>query len=284
MNSRTLFACVLAAGLLGAQEPQPDIVASYNFVTAPVTVRDSHGRIVLGLNALDFQLFDKGVPQKITEDDVSHPISMVVAVQASQNMEQLLPGIRKLGNLISQFVLGENGELAVFAFDHRIQTMTGFTSDSDQISAAFKKIQPGSGIIRLNDAAMNAVHLLRTRPRDRRRILVLIAETRDFGSEVSQSEVMIDAGFANVVIYPVEVSRLLTSLTSKTDPPPPNPIPPEARPLPAGVIGTQTTDAQQQMGNYVPLFKGVKTAVNGVFGSNPLEIYAKFTGGREYSY
>jgi VWFA-related protein len=268
---RTLLVCVLAA-----QEPQPDFVATYNFVTAPVTVRDSRGRIVNGLTEQDFQLFDKGVPQKVTEDEVSHPISMVVAVQASGNMEKLLPGIRKLGNLINQFVLGENGELAVLAFDHRIQTMTGFTSDPDQISSAFKNVKSGSGSSHLNDAAMNAIHLLRTRPRERRRILLLIAETHDYGSEVTQRDVSIEAGFADVVIYSVGVSSFLASLTSKTEPPRPNPIPPEARMLPAGVIGTLTTDSQGQMGNLVPIKDTFKANLNAV--------YARITGGREYSY
>ena len=283
MSIRNLFVCVLAAGLLPAQNP-PDFVERYTFVTAPVTVRDKKGRIVNGLTEADFQLFDKGIPQKVTEDLSIHPISMVVAVQASANMDKLLPNIRKIGNLVSQFVLGEQGELAVTAFDHRIKNMTGFTSDPDQISAAFTKIQTGSGTSHLNDAVMDAVHLLRNRPPDRRRILVLVAETRDYGSEVHQRDVMVDAGFAGVMIYSVEVSRLMTTLTSKAQAPRPNPVPPEAQRLPAGTVGTLTTDAQGQMGNYAPIFKGIKTAIKGVTGSNPQEIYTKFTGGRQYSY
>jgi VWFA-related protein len=274
---KALFASLLAAGFLTAQDPKPDIVVHYDFITAPVTVHDKRGRIVNGLSEQDFQLFDKGIPQKFTEDVATHPISMVVVVQASANMEKLLPDIRKIGNLVSQAVLGETGELAVIAFDHRVQNLTGFTSDPDQISAAFKKIKTGSSTSRLNDATVNAVRLLRTRPAERRRILMLIAETRDYGSETDQNNVLIEAGFAGVVIYPIEVSRLLTSLTSKTEPPVPNPIPPEARQLPMGTIGSQTTDAQGQMGNYIPGLKDL-------FKSNPHTMYAKITGGREFSY
>ena len=181
---------------------------------APVIVHDAQGNIVNGLTPLDFELYDNGKLQKITEDATSHPISMVVAVQASANMEKLLPDIRKIGSLFSGLVLGDNGELAVLSFDHRVQTMTEFTSDADKISDAFKKIKSGSTPNHLNDAAMKAVNMLRTRDKSRRRILLLISETRDSGSEMAVRDVLTEAEFKDVTVYAVEVSHLLTSLNS----------------------------------------------------------------------
>jgi VWFA-related protein len=301
MSIRNLIAGLLVAGLLVAQEPSkspqppqeqvtPDIVVGYNFVIAPVTVRDAKGNIVSGLTPLDFELYDNGKLQKITEDSASHPISMAVAVQSSANMEKLLPGIRKIGSLFSQLVLGETGEIAVLSFDHRVQTMTEFTSDPDKISDAFKKIKSGSSPNHLNDAAMQGVNMLRTRDKTRRRILMLISETRDNGSQMRVRDVLTEAEFRDITVYAVEVSHLLTSMTSHPDPPRPSGIPPEARALPGGVIGTQTTDAQgvvcctPAMGDWSPIFKEIFTAVKAIFISNPQEVYTKFTGGREYSY
>src|SRR6476469_3256559 len=127
MSFQNVIAGMLAAGLLMAQEPpkpadpqelpKPDIVENFQFVMAPVIVHDLQGNIVNGLNPLDFELYDNGKLQKITEDATSHPVSMVVAVQSSANMEKLLPGIRKVGSLFSGLVLGEVGELAVLSFD-----------------------------------------------------------------------------------------------------------------------------------------------------------------------
>jgi VWFA-related protein len=289
MSIRHITIGLLTVGLLVAQEtqqppPRPDITVEYNFVTAPVTVLDDRGKTVAGLTALDFQLFDNGAPQTLTEDVTTHPISLVVVVQASTNMEQMLPNIRKIGSLFTPYVLGEGGEVAVIAFDHRIQTMTGFTSDPDKISEAFKKIKAGSGSNHLNDAADNAIFMLRTRPPTRRRIMMLIAETRDYGSAVTIRDVLTNAEFANIVVYSVEVSHFLTSLTAKTEPPRPNPVPPESRLPVGGVIATQTTDAQQNMGNYAPIFREIFIAAKAIFRSNPQEVYTKFTGGHEYSY
>ena len=294
MSIRNLIAGVLAAGLLVAQEPAKspeqqnpptaDIIVDYGFVMAPVIVHDSRGNIVNGLTPLDFELYDNNKLQKITEDSTTHPISMVVAVQSSANMEKLLPGIRKIGSLFNGLVLGENGELAVLSFDHRVQTMTEFTSDADKISDAFKKIKSGSTPNHVNDAAMKAVNMLRTRDKSRRRIMLLISETRDSGSQMGVRDVLTEAEFKDVTVYAVEVSHLLTSLTAQHEPPRPSAIPPEARHLGGGVIGTPTTDSQQNMGDYSPMIKEIFTAVKAIFISNPQEVYTKYTGGREYSY
>jgi len=308
MSIRNVIAGLLVAGLLVAQEPAkapvppasptsaatggqaqltPDdlIFRQENvFVMTPVIVRDARGNIVSGLTPLDFELYDNGKLQKITEDATIHPISMVVAVQSSANMIKLLPDIQKIGSLFSGLVLGENGELAVLSFDHRVQTMTEFTSDPDKISDAFKKIKIGSTPNHVNDAAMEGVIMLRRRDKARRRILLLISETRDSGSSRSVRDVLTEAEFKDVTVYAVEVSHLLTSLTSQHEPPRPNAIPPEARHLGGGVIGTQTTDAQQNMGDYSPVIKEIFTAVKAIFISNPQEVYTRYTGGREYSY
>jgi VWFA-related protein len=302
MSIRNLIAGVLVAGLVMGQGPvtqpgqlkspeqvqsDPDnftIIQYNNFVMAPVIVHDLRGNIVNGLTPLDFELYDNGKLQKITEDATTHPISMVVAVQASANMEKLLPDIRKIGSLFTGLVLGVDGEMAVLAFDHRVQTMTEFTSDPDKIANAFKNIKIGSTPNHVNDAAADAVAMLRKRDKSRRRILLLISETRDSGSSRTVRDVLTEAEFRDVTVYAVEVSHLLTSLTSQHEPPRPNAIPPEARYHPAGVIGTPTLDAQENMGDYSPVIKEIFTAVKAIFISNPQEVYTKYTGGREYSY
>src|SRR5262249_14819800 len=185
------------------------------------------------------------------------PISLVVAIQASAETEQLLPAVRKIGNLLANLVAGENGEIALIKYDHRIETLTGFTADPDQIEAGLKKPKPGVSRSRPNQATMQGLNMLKSRPVNRKRILLLIGESRDIGSEIRVREVLTEAEFANVVIYSVDMSHLLAALSSKAEPPRPNPIPPQARPLPGGVIGTPTTDSQMNMGNWVPIFKEI---------------------------
>ena len=258
-------------------------------VQAPVTVLDRDGRVVNGLNATDFTLYDNNRPQMIFEDLASHPISLVVVIQASANMEKILPQIRKAGSLFDNLVVGQDGEMAVIAFDHRIRVLTNFTSDPDQIHAAFSrdKLTPGSLTSALNDGAMAGINMLKTRPENRKRIMILISESRDGGSGMHVRDVLTEAEFANVVVYPMDVSHLLTSLTG-TQPPPPssmNRIPPGGIALPGGNVNTPTTDLQMyNNGDWTPVFKEIFVAVKGIFVPNPLEVYSRFTGGREFPF
>jgi VWFA-related protein len=209
---------------------------------------------------------------------------MVVAIQANHNVVAILPQIKRLSSVFESLVLGNNGELAVLAFDDRVTTLTDFTSEPAKIDAAFEKLTAGSDSSDLHDAAMRGVDLLRDRPSTRRRVLVLIAENRDQGSAAKIRKVLSAGEFASVVVHTVDVSQLLASLASSAQPNRASPIPPEARPLPAGVIGTPTTDAQMEMGNWVPAVKDIFLAAKGVVVSKPLDVYPKYTGGRKFSF
>jgi VWFA-related protein len=289
MKKAIAFVCV--AGMLAAQQPKDDpkeqsISVTFQYVLAPVTVTDHSGAFVPGLTPYDFRLYDNGKAQKITEDIATHPLSMVVAIQANADVEKILPSIQRLSSVFENLVIGDDGEMAVLAFDHRIQTMTGFTNDTAQIDAAFKKLHPGSYTAALNDATLAGINLLKTREKSRRKILVLISENRDKGSSIHVREVLTEADFSEVYIYSVNISQLIAALTSKAQPNRPNTLPPGGSgiPLPGGQVYTPTTESQNNMGNWIPALKDIFDAAKGVFVPDPLDIYTKYTGGRQFSF
>jgi VWFA-related protein len=264
---------------------RPDIVVEVNNVQVPVIVRDSRGNFVNGLTPLDFELYDDGVKQDIKLDVTVRPVSLVVAVQANSTARAILPTVQKGGSLFAPLVAGETGEVAVIAFDHRIQVLTPFTSNPDEIKAAFAKLRPGSSPHHLDDAAMEGVRMLKARGKDRKKVLILVSETRDVGSAVTPRDVLTEAEFADVQIYTISMNHLINQLTAKAEPNRPKAVPPESRaPLPMGVIQTGTTDAQTNMGNWTPIFKEIFELVKGVFVPNSHEVYTKFTGGREQNF
>lgn len=264
----------------------PVISTTVKVVIAPTTVTDSSGQYVPGLLPRDFSLYDNGKLQRISQDVAFEPLSLVIAIQASSNMEGLLPKIQKVGALLNDQVLGENGRVAILCFDHRIQTLTDFTSDTTQIQEALKKLKPGSSSSVLNDAAMAGLRMLRHQPSDRRRVLLLVGETRDNSSELRPRDVLTEAEFDNATIYTVDVSHMVTTLTSKPMPPRPPAIPPAAQHMPDGSVATPTTQIQNDNGNgnWVPMFTEIFRGVKGLFIDNPCELYTKYTGGKEYSF
>lgn len=254
-------------------------------VIAPTTVRDRNGEFVNGLQLQDFELYDNNKLQKVNADVRDEPLSLVVAVQRSSNLTDFLPKIQNIGTMLNQLVAGQDGEIAVVGFDHRIEVMQDFTNEGAKVSEAMKKMTPGSSSHAVIDAVNQSVRMLRNRPPDRRRVLLLIAEKRDRGSELRAREALTETQFANVSIYSVDISTIVAALTDKGMPPRPPSIPPEAQHLPGGYPATPTTvDQNYYMGNYVPIFVDIFKAAKSVFVDDTLDVFTRFTGGREYSF
>ena len=305
--NRALITSFVTAGLLAQQSipttpktpttPPPNLVdtidapierTSVSFVQVPTTVFDKLGQIVNGLQPNQFRLFDNGKEQDIHVDVEFQPISVVIVVDKSERTEAVLPQIRKSGNLIAPLVIGGQGEAAVLAFDHRILELQPFTSDQDKITDAFKKINAGSSSARMIDAVDKAVFMLRGRPATRRRIIMLISETRDQSSEGKFREALIDAQLSNVTIYSLNISRLVTATTTKPAPPRPDPLPPAAYNLPGGQPNTPTTVSNYtRLGNrleFGPMLKEIYKDVKGLFVDNPSTIFTDQTGGEQYAF
>jgi VWFA-related protein len=271
------------------EQPTVRIGVTVENVVAPVLVFDKNGSYVNNIRPDQFHLYDNTKEQNISVDVVYQPISLVIAIQANSHVEQLLPHVQKIGNLIKPLLIGDQGEAAIIAYDARIRVLQDFTSDADKITQQVKKIYPGSTSNRLIDAVVEGTRMLGTRPKNRRRILVLIGETRDLGSESRSREALLGLQFANVLFYGVDMSRFMTTLTA----PPPVPRPdnqlPAMHPLPSGVPATPTTVAQTYGLNggraeFIPMMVEVFKDVKAIFKDNPVEVFTKGTGGSEFGF
>jgi VWFA-related protein len=288
-----LIVLMCAAGL--AQTPAPpspkqaeqksDIVVTTNVVIAPVTVRERNGDFIDDLKLGDFQLYDNNRLQTVTADVRDEPLSLVVAVQKSYNMNDILPKIQKIGPMLNDLLAGQDGEIALVAFDHRIQTVQDFTTETTKISEALRNIKPGSPNHAAIDAEMACIRLLRGRDKNRRRVLLMVAEKRDRGSEAHLREALEEAEFANVSIFSIDISSLMATVTGTPIPPRPPAIPTTAEHIPAGGALTPTTiDQNYYNGNFIPLFVDIFKGAKSLFVDDTLDVFTRFTGGREYSF
>lgn len=261
---------------------------SVTYVLVPTTVTDNRGAVVNGLKPQDFELFDNGKPQQINRDVAFLPLSMVICIQRSANVEKMLPNIQKVGNLMRDMLVGQDGEAAIISFDHRIQLIQEFTNDAEKITAALLTLTPGGNNSRLNDATQQAIRMLRAK-KDRRKVILLISETLDRSSEARPKEIATELQVHNIDVFTVNISRVVTALTARPDVPRPDPLPVGARPRPGIVpndptVYNQIGGRQGQGGDVVPVIVEMFRGVKGLFIDNPAELYTKFTGGREYTY
>jgi VWFA-related protein len=255
-----------------------------NEVITPVTVLDRSGEMVFDLAQKDFRVFDDGAEQKIEHFDLGgDALSVVLAVETSSRMEALLPAVRHTGIVFSQTVMAQTAEAAVIGFDDEVAILDKFTTDRDRVEDTVNHLRMGTSGVRLYDAMARGVSLLDERPTARRRILVVLAEAQDTGSEVKLGEVLRQAQLANVTIYSIGLSTMAAAFRSKPDPPPPTQIgPPGTFPVPTPNGMPQTPDIEREMQQSVDLLALaewlVKTGMNAL-GPNSLAVASKATGG-----
>jgi VWFA-related protein len=258
-------------------------------VLAPTTVTDRDGNYVQGIRPSEFELRDNGKLQDITVTESIAPISLVVAIQADAKTEAVLPKVQKIGSMLEPLVAGDQGEVALLAFDHRLQNLQDFTSDTNKLQAGLQKLHAGSSTSRLNDAVGEAARLLSRRPKDRRRVILLISEPRDKGSEGELRETLTTVQVQDVMIYALNMSRLFNEFATKPAYPRPDPIPATARNVPGGGVQTPTSVAQmtgtQGYGaNFVPMFVEIFKGVKAIFVDSSSEVFTRYTGGKEFSF
>jgi VWFA-related protein len=266
----------------------PVIRSTVQVVLVPTLVTNRKGVSVSGLKVNNFTLFDNDRQQRVDRDVAFLPLSLVICIQRSANVEVMLPKIRKIGNVLHDQLVGQEGEIAVVSFDHRIETLQDFTNDPDLINQAVAKIKPGGQNSRMIDAMQSAVHMLRHK-KDRRRVIVLISEIFDKSSEASAKEVATDLQLNNIDVYTLNISHILTSLTAKPDVPRPDPFPPGARPHPGGSSIDPTSMAQLDGTagdslDILPVLEEMYRQAKRIFIKDPARLFTKLTGGREFGF
>src|SRR2546427_12095520 len=196
-----------------APKDRPKVRVQVALVNTPVTVRDSRGEMVHDLEARDFQIADNGVTQQISHFDMGgDPISLVILMETSSRIEALLPQVRKTGILFTQTVMGPSGEAAVVGFNDSVDKLQDFTTNGDLIENTIAHLGAGTSGSKLYDAMAVGVEMLSGRPEatadkpGRRRVLMILSEATDAGSDAKLGEVIRNAKLDNVTIYSVGLS------------------------------------------------------------------------------
>jgi VWFA-related protein len=258
-------------------------------VTAPVTVIDKSGEFVSDLDQKDFTLLDNNATQHIERFEVSSdPIAVVIVVQTTDSVGSLLGQVRSLGPVFSDLLLAPDGEAAVISYSDQIRQLLSFTDDRDHLKVTLQRLQSWGSKPRLNDAMMQGLALLETRPKPKRRVMVVFSDGTDHGSENEKPEVVRRATTDGTTIYALHLSRMEALLRDTPDQG--HPMDPlnanVTRPLPPGVVPTPMNSNNTWDTPYpgIPIITAAGTTILSEFVKNPLEIYAGYTGGVYYSH
>ena len=275
---------VARPGEAGQNTSEGTIRVKVQVVNAPVAVRDAKNNVVLDLKKEDFQIFDNKEKQTIEAFDLAgEPLSTVLVLETSSRIAPLLPALRKAAIIFTQTVVGPSGTAAVIGYDQTVQDLQPFTTNQEAIEKTISGLKAGDSSARLYDAMTDAVAQLRSQPEGRRRVIILVGESRDHYSTSNFAEVLRQALRANVVVYSVALSTTAAVTRAEERQAGPLPMTPPgtfAKPPYPGVA--QTPTSEQQWGGNMDMGAAAELVIRAVGAqiiTRPLEIASAATGG-----
>ena len=224
-----------------------------NFIEIPVTVKDDAGRMVAGLLPRDFTVYENGVRQKLsffTSDPLA--ISAAVLIDVSMpatELRKVQAGLQALQGAFSPY-----DEVAVYTYGSSVIRESSFNAAGSRLGEALNRVAqdkhgtysgvpvsggpfgagptvnghpmdpsvPQTPIIPrerhvLNDAVLEAaLDLSKVQP-GRRRIIMVIGEGREVGSEASYADVLKVLLTSKVSVYGIGVGTAGVPLVRKLE-------------------------------------------------------------------
>jgi VWFA-related protein len=207
----------------GAPSPQPTIKVSTVVVNVYAIVEDKKGHLASDLNKEDFLVTEDRVRQEVEyfsrETDAALTLGIVIDTSASQGTV-LAVEQQEAKKLIRQ-VLRPQDSAFVVHFDQQVGLLQGLTGDPQLLSraidgtvinerppvvpAALTQTGPGAGGTHFYDAICQASKLMAGQVG--RRVLVLLTDGEDLGSEATPATALEAAQRADVIVYSVDVSN-----------------------------------------------------------------------------
>jgi VWFA-related protein len=221
-----------------------------NFVTVPVTVKDSDGKLIDGLLANDFSIYEEGAPQKITFF-TSDPFPLSTALVIDQGMSDQT--LRKVNQTFSALggAFGPFDEVAVFTYGTSVNKRQDF-GNSTRMEIALQRIRddrgqnpgasvvggpfgsgpqtnskpmPGAPLVQtpakeahvLNDAILMAATELSHRPRQNRKIIFVISDGQEYESRASYAQVLKVLLTNEIAVYAIGVDRAAIPVYNKIE-------------------------------------------------------------------
>jgi len=183
-------------------------------VSVPALVTGADNRVIGGLRAQDFRVYDRDRPQDFKLDTAAAPVSVVIAAQASHDVRSYLPALGRVGSAIESLLVGETGECAVLAYGDEVELAKPF--GSGDLAGTLRALPGGGFHARAIDAGVRALAMLRRRPSSRGHVLLYIGQPADHGSDYTLDALREDAWRDNVTVHALVLPLAGASFVSDT--------------------------------------------------------------------
>ena len=204
--ARRAAACVTAAciGVAATAVGSQSFRGRVDVVQVTVTVTDGGGRLVKGLSAGDFEIFEDGVPQPVAQfTDARVPVSLGVLLDASDSMRgTAVSDAREALDRFLQY-LRPTDEAFVASFNHRPRLAAAWTIPPTAARHALAELVPSGGTA-IYDALADTARLFDRRSH-LRAALVVISDGSDTASGRSLHEALEELRRSDAFVYALAI-------------------------------------------------------------------------------
>jgi VWFA-related protein len=213
------YLCVASlAGGLAFASPPGQIRVQVNLVNLFATVRDKHKAIVTGLKQDDFQVYEDGQLQEITNFSAESnlPITLGILIDTSGSEYYMLSGEKEAGSRFLGRVLRKGDLAMIMSFDTDVDLLADFTDDRGLLDRAINRAQinvpvggvivqgplpsSGTGGTNFYDAVYLAAHDKLSDEAGRKAIVVL-TDAEDTGSKLQLGDAIEAAQRTDTVVH-----------------------------------------------------------------------------------
>jgi len=212
-----------------------------NQVIVPVTVRDEDGKLVPGLLSHDFSVRENGKNQKLNFF-TSDPFAISAAIVFDLGMKDV--DVQKVNRTLPALegAFSQFDEISIYSYSNAVGQLASWTAVGQRLSDALatlanatgtnngppivdgplgprgpiinnQPVDPNQGIVAtpaqqsrvLNDAMLRAALDLAKRPRDRRKVIFIISDGREYRSNASYRDVLRVLLSNNIMVYGIGV-------------------------------------------------------------------------------
>lgn len=203
-----LLLLALATGAAPAEEQRvaaPRFRSGVDLVKVTATVRDAEGRLVGDLTRDDFEIFEDGRPQRITQFDRGRvPVSLGVVLDVSQSMlGQRMDDARAALRRFLVDLLEPGDEVFLMVFNHDPRLEAPWTLGPSRLRGRLDRVRP-YGATAIYDALVMALPMFAVRAHDRAAV-VLISDGSDTASDVTREDVRWQIRLSDAFVYAVGI-------------------------------------------------------------------------------
>lgn len=222
-----LVAWLAAPGVAPKAQPQEETEATIRATTEVVNVyavvrRGGKGPLVADLSREDFEVREDGKPEEIRyfTRETDTPLTLAFLVDTSPSQERVLGAEQQEAKRFLQQVLREKDLACVLQFDFEVELIQDFTQSQRLLARAVDATYiraPASGPLppSVPTAAVGGTHLFDAvylasnemmRDQVGRKVIILLSDGVDQGSQVKLDAAVEAAQKSNVIVYSIDVT------------------------------------------------------------------------------